>query len=205
MTRHLLALSALASVLALAPAWAQEANRIDGDKAKEVAKAVADAVAKLDLPVKASLDGKAGVGLHAEKSAVFVVPDAKLTAEALKKHDKGTLPVGVLVVTDSVTLVAGDKPLPSSAHLTADVTVGDKTLKVNAIALAAGRVADRLVLLAYAKDKSPVVVCELAEDEDKSEHTLDVSARKSGDKRATLVVNVAGRYKACLHLAAKED
>jgi hypothetical protein len=76
---------------------------------------------------------------------------------------------------------------------------------VNVVALAAARVADRLVLLAYAKDKKPVVVAELNEVEDKTDHVLDVEARNQEEKRAALTINVLGKYKAALRLAAKEE
>lgn len=206
MIRHVPTAALLACLVCVAPcAIAQDPQRIDGDKAKEVAKALADAIAKLELPVKTSLDGKSGTGLHAEKAAVFVLPDAKLTAEALKKHDKGVLPLGVLFMTDSVTLVSADKPVPAKDHLTTQVTVKDNTVTLNVLTLAAANVADRLVLLVYGKDKKPIVVAELNEAEEKTDHVVDVEARKAGDKRATLTVNVLGKYRACVQMAAKEE
>jgi hypothetical protein len=212
MIRATLTLSLLATALAVCLLTAgpsrgqdEQPQRIEGEKAAEVAKAVAAAVAKLDLPVKATLDGKSGAGLHAGKSGAFIMPDTKLTAEALKKHDKGVLPLGVLVTTDTVTLVSGDKAVPAKDHVTAEVTVGDKTMTVNVVTLAAARVADRLVLLAYAKGKTPVAVSELNEDGEKGEAGLDLDGRKAGDNRATLVVKVLGKYKGSVQVAAKED
>lgn len=205
MTRHVLTAALLGAMLACLPARAEEPQRIDGDKAKKAAKALVDAIAKLELPVKPSVDGTSGTGLHKDKVGVFLVPDTKLTADALKKHEKGVLPLGILFMTDAVTLVSGDKPVAAKDHLTAEVTSGNKTVTVNVVALAAARVADRLVLLAYAKDKKPVVVAELNEAEDKTDHVLDVEARKQEEKRAALVLNVLGKYKAALRLAAKEE
>ena len=205
MIRPVLTAALLGCLLASLPARAEEPKRIDADKAQEAAKALTDAVAKLELPVKTSLDGKAGTGLHAGKVAVFVTPDSKLTADALAKHEKGILPLGVLFSTDSVTVVSADKPVAANDHLTTDVTFEDETVKVNVLTLAAGRVADRLVLLVYAKGKKPVVVAELNESEEKTDHVIDLEARKVGDKRAALVVNVLGKYKASLQLAAKEE
>src|SRR5262245_3040269 len=101
MIRPVLTAALLGCLLASLPACAEEPKRIDADKAQEAAKALTDAVAKLELPVKTSLDGKAGTGLHAGKVAVFVTPDSKLTADALAKHEKGILPLGVLFSTDS--------------------------------------------------------------------------------------------------------
>jgi hypothetical protein len=205
MIRHAVSAALLGALLACLPARGEEPQRIDGDKAKEVAKVLVDAIAKLELPVKPSVDGKSGTGMHKDKVGVFVIPDTKLTADALKKHEKGVLPVGILFMTDAVTPVSGDKPVPAKDHLTTEVTIGDNTVTVNVVALAAARVADRLVLLAYAKDKKPVVVAELNEVEDKTDHVLDVEARKQEEKRAALVINVLGKYKAALRLAAKEE
>jgi hypothetical protein len=205
MIRHVLTTALLGVALACLPARAEEPQRIDGDKAKEAAKALVDAIAKLELPVKPSVDGASGTGLHAGKAGVFVVPDTKLTADALKKHEKGVLPLGILFMTDAVTLVSGDKPVAAKDHLTTEVTVKNETVTVNVVALAAAKVADRLVLLAYAKDKKPVVVAELNENEDKTDHVLDVEARKQEEKRAALVINVLGKYKAALRLSAKDE
>src|SRR5260370_1087000 len=186
MLRHALIAPLLGCLVLCIPARAQEPQRIEDDKAKEAAKLLVDAIAKLTLPVKTSLDGKSGTGLHAGKAGAFLVPDTKLTADALKKHEKGVLPLGVLFVTDSLTLVSGDKPVAAKEHLTAEITINNETAKVNVLTLAAARVADRLVLLVYAKDKKPVVVAELNEAEEKSDHVLDVSARKQEEKRAAL-------------------
>jgi hypothetical protein len=205
MIRHVLTAALLGVVLACLPARAAEPQRIDDEKAKEAAKILVDSIAKLELPVKPSVDGTSGTGLYAGKVGVFVVPDTKLTADALKKHEKGVLPVGILFMTDAVTLVSADKPVAAKDHLRAEVTINNDTLKVNVIALAAARVADRLVLMAYAKDKKPVVVAELNETEDKTDHVLDVEARKQEEKRAALNINVLGKYKAALRLAAKEE
>jgi hypothetical protein len=205
MIRHVLTAALLGVVLACLPARAAEPQRIDDEKAKEAAKALVDAIAKLELPVKPSVDGTSGTGLHAGKVGVFVVPDTRLTADALKKHEKGVLPLGILFMTDAVTLVSADKPVAAKDHLTTEVTIGDNTVTVNVVALAAARVADRLVLLAYAKGKKPVVVAELNEAEDKTDHVLDVEARKQEEKRAGLTINVLGKYKAALRLAAKEE
>src|SRR5262249_45331837 len=173
--------------------------------AKGIPRPLPAAAANRELRVRASLEGKSGTGLHADKQAVFVIPDAKLTAEALKKHDKGVLPVGVMFITEAVTIVSGDKAVPADGHLSMEITVDNKTVKVHPITLAAARVADRLVLLAYAKDKKPAIVAELNEEEEKSDHGLDVSVRKAGDRRATVVVNVLSKYRACLQVAAKEE
>ena len=81
--RHQLsAASLLACQLACPLVRAQDARRIEDDKAKDAAKALAAAVAKLDLPVKTSLDGKTGTGLHAEK-ATPLGGDASSTWEGL--------------------------------------------------------------------------------------------------------------------------
>jgi len=205
MIRHVLTAALLGCLLACLPARAEDPKRIEGDHAKEAAKALTDAIAKLELPVKASPDGKSGTGLHAGKVAVFVTPDSKLTADALAKHEKGVLPLGVLFVTDSLTVVSADKPVAAKDHLTAEVTVKDQTAKLNVLTLAAARVADRLVLLVYAKGKKPVVVAELNESEEKTDHVIDFEARKVADRRAALVVNVLGKYKASLQLEVKEE
>src|SRR2546423_856672 len=100
MLRSALIAALMGCLLASTPARAQEVQRFDDEKAKEVAKTLVAASDKLKLPVKVSVDGKSGTGLHAGKIGVFIVPDAKLTADALKKHEKGVLPLGLLYITN---------------------------------------------------------------------------------------------------------
>ena len=78
----------LLALLLGAHAAADDVKRIDEDKAKLLAKALLDATAKLELPVKVSQDEKRGTGLRAGGAAAFVLPDAKLTADVLEDFFK---------------------------------------------------------------------------------------------------------------------
>jgi len=204
MIRSALTAALLGCLLSNAPVVAEEVNRIDEEKAKSAAKILVAASDKMKLPIKVSVDGKSATGLHARKVALVVVPDTKLTADGLKKLDKEVMPLGLLYVTNVVTVVSADKPVAADQHNCAEVTFKNETVTINVLTLAAARVADRLVLLVYAKDKKPVIVAELNESEEKTDHALDLEARKLADKRAMLVLNVLGQYKAGIQLAASE-
>lgn len=183
-------------------AAAEDVQRLDPDKAKQIAKPLVEATAKLELPFKLTLDGERGTGLQARKVVVLVVPDAKLSADALDKLDKEVLPVGVLYTTKDISLVATELTVPAEQVRTVEISVGNNTASITVLPLAVARVAGRLVLLVYTKDKKPTVVTELTESENKSDWPLDLDAHPVGNNRAALLLNVLGRYRAALQVAA---
>src|SRR5437763_6820097 len=86
----------LALLLCCGIAHAQDVQKLDAEKAKKFAVILADAAAKLpDRPLAVTPDNERGVGLEKQKHGVLLVPDAKLSLDALKKLDKEILPLGM--------------------------------------------------------------------------------------------------------------
>jgi hypothetical protein len=200
--RSILALTSC--LLCAAPTLAQEAKRIDPDKAKVIATPLVEAAKKLDLPFKLTLDADKGTGVHADKAVGFILPSTKLTEDAIKKLDKEPVPIGILF-THKVTLVIADQPVPADQHRSTEITVGNDTVTVNVMPLAIGKVAGRLVLLVYTKDKTPALVTELVESAEKSEFPIDLDARRVGDNRAAAIINVLSRYRAAIQVAGQGE
>jgi hypothetical protein len=202
MTRRLL-------LVALCVCWAplvkaQEPERFDTETAQKLGKELAAVTAKLtDLPVKLALDDKQATGMKSKEAGLLLVPDSKLTADALKKIDREVVPVGAIYFR-KITPVVADEPVAADNHRTVEATINGKAATVTVVPLAAARVAGRLVLLAYTKGKTPALVTDLAEIEEKIDLPLDVTPRRGGDRRATLLINVLGKYRAAVPVAAQE-
>ncbi len=185
-------------------AAADDPQRLEADKVKEVIGPLIEAFAKLaDLPLKLELDSKRATGLSAGKVVALVVPDARLTADLLKKLDREVVPLGVLFV-HKVTPIVAEQAVAAGEHRTVEVTIRGKEVSVTVLPLAAARVAGRLVLLVYTGGKTPALVTELVEAEENSDWPLDVQARAVGNSRGALVVNVLGRHRAAFPVTGQE-
>lgn len=204
MTRQSLAVAVAYYLCTAIPTLAGDApERIGADKAKKIVAPLLEATAKLELPLKLTLDGERGTGLKAGKAVLFIIPDSKLTVESLKKLDKEPLPLGVLFAY-KVTPITAEQAIAADQHRTVEITVGTDNATVTVLPLAAARIAGRLVLLVYTKDKIPAIVAELVEADEKSDWPLDLDGRQVGNNRAALVVNVLGRYRAAIQVAGQE-
>lgn len=185
-------------------AKADDIERFDSEMAQKIGKALTEATNKItDLPVKLALNEKQATGFKAKNVGLLIVPDSKLTADALKKIDKEVLPVGVLYLR-KMTPVVADEPVPADKQREIEVTVGTNSAVVTVMPLAATRVAGRLVLLGYAKGKTPALVTDLVEIDEKIDLPVEVTARKAGDNRGMLVVNALGKYRATILMAPQE-
>jgi hypothetical protein len=176
-------------------------QRIAGNKAETAAKRLDEALRKTAKPgpLKVTPDLKKAVGLAARDRGGLVIPDAKLSAETLKKIDREIVPIGVLYAL-GVTVV-GDEPVPAEQHQLVEVTQDGRTMTAAVLHLAATRVAGRLALLVYAKDSRPLLITTLHDANEASEYPIDLEARGAGDDRATLTLKILGAYRAHLTLA----
>lgn len=207
MWRHCLPAALAAALLISSPARAGEGEgvkRIEDKKAEKLARLFDGALKKSDkaAPIKVTADFKKGTGLNARNAAALVVPDAKLTTDAVKALDKGTVPLGVLYL-HRITVVAADEPVTADQHRSIEVSADGKEMTVNVLHLAAAKVAGRLVLLVYTNADTPALVTTLVDAEVAADFPLDLEARPVKDDRATLVLTVAGRYRAVVTLAAQ--
>jgi len=205
MSGRWLAAAVLGSILTTPPAQADEVKNLEGDEAKKLAQTFTEASNKLDnLPVKVTPDLDKSMGLAAKQRVLFVVPDSNLKLDALKKLDKQIVPLGLLY-THRITPVVAEQAVPAEQHRTVEVSIKNKDVKIAVMQLAATKVADRLVLLAYTNGKTPALVTALVETEDAKDQPLHLEARKGGgDGQAVVVVTVLGRYRASFHVAAQD-
>lgn len=205
MTGRSLALALLAVFVGTGRAPADDATRLDDEKAQLIAKlcTAADAAAKNAAPLKIAPDLERAVGFDLKKRAVLALPTRNLTAATIAKADKEIVPVGVLYMY-RITPVVADDPLGADRLRTFDIKPqdGKPELTISAAQLAVTRVAGRLVLLVYAGAKEPVVVTTLVESGEAGDVPLDLEVAAAGEGRGLLIVRAFGKYRAAITVAA---
>jgi hypothetical protein len=208
MLRHVVAVLLAGCLLnssSLCAGDGDQPKRVEGEKAETFAKLFDAALTKSAkaVPVKVVPDFKRALGLGARDRVGFVVPDAKLSADSLRKIDRQIVPVGVLYL-HRVTIVPGDDPVSADQHRTIEVTHDGKTVTVSVLHLAATKVAGRLVILIYTNSDTPLVVSSLTDAKEASDFPIDLDVRPAVNDRATLVLKIAGAYRTFLTLAAQD-
>ena len=105
-------------MLVIDPRWAaaEDAKRIESDKAAKIAATLVAATSELSgLPVKVTADPQRAMGVTGHDRGGVLVPDTRLTAEALKKVDKDVLPIGLLFL-HRITLSVAEQATPADQH-----------------------------------------------------------------------------------------
>lgn len=182
---------------------AQEIERVDADKVTKFATPLANLAGELkDLPVKVAPDAAKAMAIAKGDHAALVIPDAKLTREAIEKVDREILPAGYLFLHKITPIIAGS-PLPLGQRRTVALEHDGKTATVAVLPLAIGKIAGRTVLLIYTNEKSAAHVVPLYPDDTARDHPLDLDAQP-GEGRASLVIHVLGKHRASIGVAPSE-
>jgi hypothetical protein len=183
---------------------AQDVKPIDPDKALKIARLCTEATAKLaDLPLTITPDVDKCLGVEADNRAGLVVPDAKLSPEAIAKAGGDVVPVGILYL-HRVTPVVVERAVPADQQRVIEITAGDKKAAVSAWLLGMTRVADCAVLVVYTNGKAPAIVTTLIETADTRDSPVALDAQSAGEGRAVLLLTIAGKYRAALHLTGQD-
>ena len=203
MIRYLVAV-ALAALIGPSLA-AQEVERIDGEKAGKAAKVLIPPTAKLpDVPFQLKPNVPHSLGFAIKKRAVFVIPDERLSADAIAKAEQQFVPLGVLYFVRIAPVVV-ESPLPGEKQRLVEVADGNDKTTVSVFYLATSNVAGRPVLLVYGKDKAPVLVTTLVDaDEDRKVPVQLDALPGGGDSRATLLVTIGGRFRGAIQLTTQD-
>lgn len=176
-------------------------ERVPDEKAQEIAKVLVEQVAKAtDLQLKTDVDEKKPYAVHGGDRGAMVIPDKKLTADALAKADKDIVPVGHLWFRQVSPYVNG-KVTPNDKLRIVKVTAGgeDHALPFCLIGVQKNAKGE-LELVVYAKDKEPLLRAPLKKIDAKQELPLELQAKREGDT-AQLTINILGKYQAVLTVA----
>jgi hypothetical protein len=187
------ALAALA--LASAVSLAQEVVPLD--EAQRGARKVTDSLGTpSDAPFVTDVDVTKPQAIKAGKAGLLIIPDKKLTSEALGGISDSITPVGQLWMLN-ISLGKNGEPAPNEKIRFLNVSDGDRTLQVQLYFVGAAKNTDgNLDLVVFAKDKEPLVRVPLtkANASASQELPIEISGRKDDDDTGTLSLRVLGQY-----------
>jgi hypothetical protein len=149
----------------------------------------------LNTPIPTDPDVKRPVAVREGDMGGMILPESKLSREALAKAGKEVLPVGQLWLRKISVLCEGAPARPDQLQL---VTVNAGEPATAALcALGARKDADgKLELLIYGKDKQPLLRVPLKEVSAAAQDSpIDMSAERQGDG-ALVTLKILGKYQA---------
>lgn len=188
--------------LALCVGLAMAREPVPQGQAQEAARLLAGQAAKAtDLPVKPDVDPEKPYGLKEGMVAALVIPDKGLTAEKVGQAGQGVLPVGQLWLRGLTPVVAGEAT-PGDKLRLIKVTVKNEDHELPLLLLGARKGAGgKPELLVYARGKEPLLTLPLEAADRNQEQPIELEGEKGENERGTLVLHVAGKYRARLPLA----
>lgn len=148
----------------------------------------------LNTPIPTDPDVKRPVIVRAGDQGGMVLPESKLSLEALAKAGKDVLPIGQLWLRKVTLVCAGQPAREDQLQL---VTVGGaEQAKVALCALGARRdAAGKLELLVYGKGKEPLLRAPLRDISTQQENPIEMSGEPQGE--GSLVrLKILGKYEA---------
>ena len=191
----------LIAALALVTTFAV-AEEIQQMPAEQIAKIARRAVEQLGSPSDApfSVDADAGkaAGIKAGgDTGLLVIPDRKLTAEAVAGAGKSVTGAAQLWMRNVVPSVNSAAPDPAKLR-TVTFRDGDNEAKVEVYFIGISKTdGGALELALYAKDKEPLVKVPLVKtDAAATGVPIALDGHKEGENSGVLVVTIFGSYKA---------
>ena len=162
----------------------------------------ADLKQMLSTPIPTDPDVKRPVAVREGDRGGLVMPECKLSADALAKAGKDVVPVGQLWLRGVLPERDG-QPVKPDKLLTVTVGAGDKSATVLLCALGARKDADgKLELLVYGKDKEPILRAPLKAISAPQENPIEMSADAQG-QGAFVTLKIAGKYEASFTVIAE--
>ncbi|HYR57488.1 MAG TPA: hypothetical protein VEO95_02615 [Chthoniobacteraceae bacterium] len=187
-----LALLAATALCAPEPFQAEEAQRI-AHKLNDTIGSPSDA------PFATEVDPDRPHGFKADgRAALILLPDRKLTADALEKAGKEPTAIGQLWMLE-VSIAASGRPVANDQLRIVRVGEGEKSRDVQLYYLGAAKnEAGELQLVIFAKDKAqPVLRVPLAKSPTASQSSpIEIEGRKQDDNSGVLTLHVLGEYTA---------
>lgn len=186
-------------LLALAATLRADPTPLESAEAQRIARKLHDAVGSpSDAPFASDADPDQPQGLKASGIGLMVLPDRKLTADAITNAGKEVAPVGQLWAL-SVSVAANGRPLSSDQVRLVRINDGDKSAEVQLYFLGAAKSdSGELQLLIFAKDKAqPALRVPLKKTGGTSQVSpLEIDGRKQDENTGILTLRIAGEYSA---------
>ena len=190
-------LTAVLFLAGLSVAQAQEALPRD-EALKAAFQLCRDLPKMLDTPIPTDPDVKRPVGVHADKRGLMILPESKLSLDAVAKAGPDAVSIGQLWLLRIAPVVGGQPAKAEQMHMVSfSGGSGDnENVTVALCALGVRKGADgRPELLVYGKDKGPLLHVALTPISDKQQNPIEVSAEQQGDG-AMLTLKILGKFTA---------
>ena len=185
----------LAAVLLLAgSSMSQGQEALPRDEALKVALDLCRDLPKmLETPIPTDPDVKRPVGIRADNRGLMILPESKLSLDAVAKAGADAASIGQLWLLKIVPVV-GEQPAKTDKLQMVPLGGDKESPSVALCALGVRKGADgRPELLVYGKDKEPLLHVALTQISVKQENPIEVSAEPEGDG-AKLMLKILGKY-----------
>ena len=160
----------------------------------------------LKTPIPTDPDVKRPVAIRDGEFAGMVLPESKLSAEALPRTGSEVAPVGQLWL-HKLTLMSGESAVPVSKLRTVHVSNGDEEADVPCLALGVRKgVDEKLELLIYGKEKEPIVKVPMKAIAGSAaqENPIEISAERK-DEGGLVTLRLVGKYQASFMVTESEQ
>jgi hypothetical protein len=147
-------------------------------------------------PIPTDVDVKRVVAMREGNYGALVLPEAKLSAEAITKARENVLPVGQLWLHRLTPLHDGEPVAGGKLRL---FTIQTDSQEGEAAQCALGIKANgsgELELLVFGKDKNPVAKVPLKKVESQQESPIGIEAERRSDDTGSITLKILGRYEA---------
>ncbi len=190
----LLAATLLAA--ALLPAGAQDLLSRE-DTLKLAAAVTLQTPSTADAPLVVDTDLKRGLAGYDGEYGALLLPETKLTSDAIQAAGKQPVPIGHLWLKKLTPVVNGD-PVGAGRLRMVDVRHDGEDLRVPLCLLGVRRgVSDALELVVYAKGKEPLLAVPLSKIDRKQELPIEIGVDRESDS-AQLHLYLGGKFRATL-------
>ena len=155
-------------------------------------------------PIPTDVDVKQPVAMRDGEFGGMVLPEAKLSADAIAKAGEKVVPSGQLWLLKLTPMRDGEAVAASKLCMVTLRHEGDEA-KVAQCALGVQRSgSDDLQLLVFGKDKDPVVKVPLKSSDAKQDVPIDLAADRESDS-GKVTLKILGKYTATISVTALED
>jgi hypothetical protein len=189
---NVILLAALLAGVSMAPAQ-QSVPREESLKAAFAASL--DLKQMLNTPIPTDPDVKRPSVVRAGDRGAMVLPESKLSAEALAKAGKEVVPIGQFWMRKITLQCEGQAARPDKLQI---VTVlGREETTVALCALGVRKDTDgKLELLVYGKDKEPLLRTPLKTISSPQDNPIEMTGEQQGEG-ALVTLRILGKYEAC--------
>lgn len=184
---------------------AQAQERLSQEQALRLAKLVgADTNQLQHTPIPTSVDLEKAVAMRDGEFGGLVLPEARLSAEALAKAGEKVLAIGQLWLRGLTPMRDGEGVPEAKLRIATVKTQEGDEVKAPQCALGVQKnSAGELELLVFGKDKEPVLKVALKKIDTKQESPLEVDAER-GSESAQVRLKILGKYEAAFKVTQLE-